>query len=201
MSGASQARRARILDAGLSLVSREGLAGLTLGVLAERVGMSKSGLFAYFRSKENVQIALLSHLGQFGERYVTGPAMGTPEGLPRLRALFGAWLGWSERAELPGGCPFAAAIFELDDLEGPVREHVVEIQRRWNALLGGIIARAVELGHLREDADVEQVRWEINGIYLGHHASQRLMRDPQADARAYVAFEALIDRVLPEVAA
>lgn len=102
---AAEARHARILDEGLALVSREGLQGVTLGVLAERAEMSKSGLFAHFRSKEEVQLQLLEHVRVFGARHVLGDAMDAEEGLPRLRALVRNWLGWAGRSGLPGGCP------------------------------------------------------------------------------------------------
>src|SRR5580693_3558274 len=110
------ATRARILDQGLDLVSRGGLASVTLGGLAERVGMSKSGLFAHFRSKEAVQIALLDQSAALADEVVVKPALAGPPGLARLRALVGLWLGWPARAGLSGGCPIAAALFELDDL-------------------------------------------------------------------------------------
>src|SRR5579863_3480743 len=104
--------RERILGQGLALMSRAGLSGVTLGVLADQVGMSKSGLFAHFKSKEDVQIELLEYTTQFGRPYIIDPAMRQPEGLPRLKALVKHWLGWAPRSGLPGGCPIAAAMFE-----------------------------------------------------------------------------------------
>ena len=104
------------------MMSREGLAGVTLGQLEGQVGMSKSGVFAHFRSKDEVQIGLLEHMARFAAPHVVQPAMREPQGLPRLEALVRNWLGWSKRAGLPGGCPVAAGMFELDDAEGPVPE-------------------------------------------------------------------------------
>src|SRR5205823_11770589 len=95
--------RERILEHGLALMSHAGLAGVTLGVLADQVGMSKSGLFAHFRSKEDVQIELLTHMAEFSLVRVVEPSMVTADGLPRLRALVGHWFGWAQRAGLPGG--------------------------------------------------------------------------------------------------
>lgn len=194
---AAEARHARILDEGLALISREGLQGITLGVLAERAEMSKSGLFAHFRSKEEVQLQLLEHVRVFGARQVIGDTMEAEEGLPRLRILVRNWLGWAGRAGLPGGCPVAAAQFELDDLEGPVREKVVEMDRSWREFLRGLVIQATETGHFRKDLDPEQFVWELCGIYLAHHTSERFLRDPQATERAETAFQALIARAQP----
>ncbi len=102
-------------------MSQSGLAGVTLGVLADQVGMSKSGLFAHFRSKEDVQIGLLQYMAQFATTHVVQPRMSADEGLPRLKALVHNWFGWAQRAGLPGGCPVAAGLFEFDDVEGAVR--------------------------------------------------------------------------------
>lgn len=189
--------RERLLQQGLSLMSEEGMAGVTLGQLAERVGMSKSGVFAHFRSKDEVQIMLLDHAAQVAAPVVVEPAMAAPEGRPRLEAVFRNWIGWSRRAGLPGGCPVAAAMFELDDVEGPVREKVVAMEAEWRGFLAGLVRRAVELGHFRDDLDVEQFVWELFGIYLSHHAAQRFLRRPDADDRALTAFHSLIDRSSP----
>ena len=197
MSAKSAATRQRILQHGLAVMSRDGLAGVTLGHLAEQVGMSKSGLFAHFGSKEDVQVGLLDHSARVAAPVVVGPAMREPEGLPRLEALVRNWLGWAARAGLPGGCPVAAAMFELDDLDGPVRDKVVAMEAEWRGLLGGLVRDAIRLGHLDVGLGVEQFVWELCGIYLSHHASQRFLRHPDADARAATAFRALLDRAAP----
>ncbi len=186
--------RHRILWSGLSLLSETGLSGVSLGLLAERVGISKSGLFAHFRSKEQLQIALLDQTVEVAAVHVILPAMQQPEGLPRLQAFVRRWLGWSARAGLRGGCPIAAALFELDDVEGPVRDRAVAMEGHWRGLLRQLVQQAVEQGHLRPDLDVEQFIWELCGIYLSHHASLRFLRDPNADARAYAAFDTLLRR-------
>ena len=120
----------RILDQGLEMLSVTGLSGVTFGALAEAVGMSKSGLFAHFRSKEDIQRRLLRHAEALVERHVVGPAMAEPPGLPRLAALMRHWLGWTRRAGLGGGCPMASALFELDDLDGEIRKQVGEAEAR-----------------------------------------------------------------------
>jgi len=190
--------RERILHQGLALMSQSGLAGVTLGVLADQVGMSKSGLFAHFRSKEDVQIELLSHMAEFATAHVVEPSMTAGEGLPRLRALVRNWFGWAQRAGLPGGCPVAAGLFEFDDIEGRVRNKILEMEAQWRRLLSELVVRAVDLGHFRRDLDVDQFVWELCGIYLGHHAAHRFLRAADADARAHSAFKALLDRAIPQ---
>ena len=193
---ASLSTRERILRQGLALMSQSGLAGVTLGVLAEQVGMSKSGLFAHFRSKEDVQIELLTHMAEFAQARVIAPSMAAAEGLPRLRALVGNWFGWAQRAGLPGGCPVAAGLFEFDDIEGRVRNKILEMENEFRGLLTGLVQRAVELGHLRKDLDVDQFVWELCGIYRGHHAAHRFLRAADAKTRANTAFEALLARAM-----
>jgi len=199
MQAPNPSTRDRILERGLALMSQAGLGGVTLGVLADQVGMSKSGLFAHFRSKEDVQIELLEHAAQFATERVLLPTMTAPDGLPRLRALMRNWCGWAQRAGLPGGCPVAAGLFEFDDVEGRVRDKILEMEATWRRTLIGLVERAVGLGHLRRDLHVEQFVWELCAIYLGHHATHRFLRSPDADTRAQTAFEALIDRALPPV--
>lgn len=197
MNTKAETTKERLLWIGLDALSAEGLSGLTLGRLAGAADMSKSGLFAHFRSKEQLQIDLLDEMARTANRYVVAPAMAAPAGLPRLRALVEAWLGWSTRAGLRGGCPIAAALFELDDLEGEVRAHVVRLEGRWRGLLAELTRQAAALGDFRADLDIDQFVWELCGVYLSHHASRRFLRDPAADDRAKSAFAALIQRASP----
>jgi AcrR family transcriptional regulator len=198
MANPATSTRERILHKGLALMSQSGLSGVTLGVLADQVGMSKSGLFAHFRSKEDVQIELLTHMAEFAAVHVIDPSMAASEGLPRLRALVRNWFGWAQRAGLPGGCPVAAGLFEFDDVEGRVRNKILEMEGTWRRLLTELVQRAVDLGHLRRDLDVDQFVWELSGIYLGHHAAHRFLRAADADARALTAFQALVNRAKPD---
>ena len=186
--------RGRLLSIGLDTLSTVGLAGVTLGNLAATARMSKSGLFAHFSSKEQLQLDLLDEMVRVADKNVVTPAMAAPKGLPRLTALFTTWLGWSSRAGLRGGCPVAAAIFELDDLSGVVRDRVAELEARWRSLLASLVTESMHCGHLTETVDVEQFVWELFGIYLSHHASSRFIRDPNADIRARTAFSNLIRR-------
>ena len=194
MSRKGLTTRGRLLSIGLDTLSTVGLAGVTLGNLATMARMSKSGLFAHFSSKEQLQLDLLDEMVRVADKNVLAPAMAVPKGLPRLTALFTNWLGWSRRAGLRGGCPVAAAIFELDDLSGVVRDRVSELDARWRSLLASLVTESIDCGHLKRNVDVEQFVWELFGIYLSHHASSRFIRDPKAEIRAHTAFSNLIQR-------
>ncbi|MGO9604437.1 MAG: TetR/AcrR family transcriptional regulator [Candidatus Binataceae bacterium] len=196
MTAEQASTRERILHEGLALMSRSGLGGVTLGVLADQVGMSKSGLFAHFRSKEAVQIELLAHMADFAAAHVVAPSMTASEGLPCLRALVSNWFGWAQRAGLPGGCPVAAGLFEYDDIEGPVRNKILEMEGEWRRLLTELVQQAVDHGHFRRDLDVDQFVWELCGIYLSHHAAHRFLRAADANIRANRAFQALVERAM-----
>jgi AcrR family transcriptional regulator len=196
--GSAKTTRDRILERGLALMSQSGLERVTLGVLADQVGMSKSGLFAHFRSKEEVQISLLEYTVEFANARVVAPAMKAEDGLPRLKVLVANWFGWAQRAGLPGGCPVAAGLFEFDDIEGPVRDKIQQLESAWRDLLTGIVRQAVSLGHFQRGLDVDQFVWELSGIYLGHHAAHRFLRSPDADRRAQTAFQALLERAAPK---
>src|SRR5258708_23931599 len=194
MSQTGRATRDRILDAGLDLLSASGFAGVTIGILANHVGMSKSGLFAHFKSKEDIDIALLELMVDVAHKHVVVPAMRAQEGLSRLTALAENWFGWSTKAGLVGGCPAAAGMFELDDVEGPVRDKLLELEKQLDKMLKQFVVSLVATGDLREDLDVDQFIWELIGIYLYHHASRRFMRNRDANMRAKKAFQGLIDR-------
>jgi AcrR family transcriptional regulator len=190
-SKGEQTRDAILMHA-LGLATRVGLEGLTIGRLADDLGMSKSGLFAHFRSKEALQIDILRLAGARMVEAVVKPALAVPRGEPRVRALFENWLAWEQSPSLPGGCPFMAASFELDDRPGPVRDFVVQNLRDWSDTLAGAARIAVREGHFRADLDCEQFAHECGGIALGFVHASRLIRDPKAHARAETAFEALL---------
>ena len=184
----------KLLRSGLNVLSVEGFGGLSLGRVAEAAGLSKSGLFAHVRSKDQLSIALLDTGALMASQHVVAPAMQAMTGLARLRTLINGWLGWSARAGLSGGCPVAAGLFELDDAEGPVRDHLATLETRWRSLLAELVGEAVKQGELRSDLDQDQFVWELCGVYLSHHASLRFLRDPAADTRAHRAVDALIQR-------
>jgi AcrR family transcriptional regulator len=186
--------RAAILDAAFRLASRLGLEGLTIGSLADETGMSKSGLFAHFGSREGLQLAVLEHAAQlYGER-VFSPALKIDRGLPRLRALFERWLDWASASGLPGGCIMISAANEYDDRPGPIRDAVIAYQRRGSAISERAVRLAIEEGHLRTDTDPEQIAFELLGIVLASHNHRRLLGDGEARKRALVAFDQLVAR-------
>jgi len=184
--------REAILTHALGLATRIGFEGLTIGRLADDLRMSKSGLFAHFRSKEGLQLEILRMAGARMVDTVVKPALSTPRGEPRVRALFERWLAWEQSPGLPGGCPFMAASFELDDRPGPVRDFVVQNLRDWMDTLAGAARIAVQEGHFRADLDCEQFAHDCQGIGLAFVHASRLMRDPKARARAASAFDALV---------
>jgi AcrR family transcriptional regulator len=192
VSKGEQTREAILVHA-LGLATRIGFEGLTIGRLADDLKMSKSGLFAHFRSKEALQLEILRMAGARMVETVVKPALATPRGEPRVRTLFDGWLQWEQSPSLPGGCPFMAASFELDDRPGPVRDFVVQNLRDWMDTMAGAARIAVQEGHFRADLDCEQFAHECQGIGLAFVHASRLMRDPKARVRAQTAFDSLLD--------
>ena len=189
-------KREQILSEGLDLLTEIGFRNLTIASLAQRTGMSKSGLFAHFGSKEQVQLDLLEETVRVGAATFIAPAIALPPGLARLRALVKAWLGWTREAGLRGGCPIAAGLFEFDDAPKSdlVRQRLLALEKHWRGVLVQTTKEAVENGELDVNCDLDQFVWELCGIYLSHHASTRFIDDPLARVRANRAFELLIDR-------
>jgi AcrR family transcriptional regulator len=189
--------RTAILDEALRLVSKAGLDGLTIGTLAEATGLSKSGLFAHFGSREELLLAVLAHgQAQFGE-VVFQPALAKPRGMPRLRAMFVNWLDWTESAELPGGCPMIGGATEYDDKPGPVRDMLAGGQRTWIETLKRAVRQAVEEGQFAKDTDPEQIAFERFGIALVVHHHRRLLGYRKARERALAALDSLFQRYAP----
>ncbi len=195
--GKGEETRERILDTAGRLAAREGLDGLSLGKLADSLGVSKSGLFAHFSSKEELQLETLRAFSTRFIAQVLRPAFVRPRGLPRLRALFELWLAHTSDPALPGGCLFMAASIELDDREGPVREFLVRSMRDLLEMISRSARLAVEEGHLRKGLDCDQLAFELYGILLSLNHAHRLLRDPKAERRARDAFEALVRSSLP----
>ena len=184
--------RARIVETAMRSASVEGIEGITLGKVAADVGMSKSGLFAHFDSKEALQVDVLNAAAEKFTQVVVKPAFKAPRGEPRLRSLFEHWLEWERLDSLPGGCVFMHAAAELDDRPGPARDALVEWQRRWLDTLARAVQIAVDAGHFREDVDPAQLAFQLFGIVLVYYHSARLLRDPNARAKADAAFSSLV---------
>lgn len=191
MSKGERTREA-VLEAALDQASVVGLEGLSIGTLATRAGLSKSGLFAHFGSKEALQVETLKAATQRFAAAVILPARKEPPGLGRLRAQFRNWLDWTEQGGIRGGCIFLAAAIELDDRAGPVRDFVVESQKVWLKTLAKSAARASRNGELEAGLDAEDFAHAVHGIYLAYHQSHRLLRDRGSKPRALRALESLI---------
>jgi AcrR family transcriptional regulator len=182
-----QETRQAILNEALQLASVVGLEGLTIGTLADRLGLSKSGLYAHFKSKEALQQAILeAGLDHFTE-LVISPALEGPPGVPRLEALFRGWLDWSDH-RMAGGCLFLTAMVEFDDRPGPVRDFLVGMLRRWMGILARTAQESVAGGAFRPDVDPDQLAFEFNGILWQYNQTRRLLGDPAAEDKAWRAF-------------
>lgn len=185
--------RTLILNEAVALASQVGLEGLSIGSLASRLDLSKSGLFAHFGSKEDLQLLTLKQAQRLFQDSVLSPALSEPPGLPRLRALFSGWLAWiSQNNDLPGGCLLLSASAEYDDRPGAVRELLAAGQRELRGAIAKAIRLAIEEGHLAARTDPWQLSFELFGIVLATHHDYRLLEDKRSVARAQNAFERLI---------
>ena len=187
--GKRAATRDTILDHAYALARRDGLEGLSIGGLAGDVGMSKSGVFAHFGSREDLQLAVLDTGRQRFVDRVLLPALQRPRGLPRLRAIVANWFEWAR--EHQSGCVLLSAASEYDGRDGALHDGVVRQQAGWRDELQKAIAQAVELGHLRSDTDVAQLAFEIYALMLGLHHDAGLFGFDEAGQRTRAAFERL----------
>ena len=186
-----QQTKAAILDAALALATQIGLEGLSIGALAEATGMSKSGVFAHFGSREELQISVIHEYHTRFEAEVFYPAMQEPRGLPRLRALFRHWMNRTS-VEIDSGCLYISGAVEFDDRAGPVRDALVHSVKSWLGALRRAIGQAREEGHLRANSDDQQLAFEIHGFILALHYEARLLHNPGSIERATAAFENLL---------
>ncbi len=183
-----QQTRAAILDAALALASHMGLEGLSIGALAEVTQMSKSGVFAHFGSREELQISVIREYHAKFEEEVFVPAMKKARGLPRLRALFDGWVR-RVTVELDSGCIYISGAVEFDDRPGLVRDALASMVQTWHAALEKAIRFAIDEGHLREGTDPQQMLFEIHGLILALHHDARFLRSVGAVQRARTGFE------------
>jgi AcrR family transcriptional regulator len=185
--------RERILDQALRDASLVGLDGLSLGKLADEVEMSKSGIFAHFGSKEELQKQVLAAAAEKFGNIVVKPALTAPRGIPRVRAIFEGWLRWERDVSVPGGCVFTHAAVELDDRPGPVRDDLAVWQRTWRDMLARAASIAVDEKQFRKDLDTQQFAFRLMGIIFVYYNSKRLLEDPKAETHARTAFEDLVE--------
>ena len=183
-----------ILDEAVHIASKIGFEGLTIGQLADQAEMSKSGLFAHFKSKEQLQLQTLERARMKFVDIVVRQALATPRGVARVQALFDGWLNWTNDT-LDGGCIFIAASAELDDQPGPLRDALVRNELDWLELIATVAGTAVAEGDFREDLDTEQFAYEVHGVMLADHHGSRLLRDAKTRERTRRAFDSLVAAV------
>ncbi|HVS32939.1 MAG TPA: TetR/AcrR family transcriptional regulator [Thermoanaerobaculia bacterium] len=187
--------RLSILERAVDFASLQGLEGLTIGRLADDLGMSKSGLFAHFGSKEELQLAAIQAARERFLSEVFRPALREPRGYPRLVAICRNWIAYVERKVFPGGCFFAAASFEFDGREGPVRDAIAKAMDSWVESLETAIAKARDEGHLDPAVDVKQLAFELNSLFFGANFAYELRTDRDALSRAMRAIENRLEAV------
>jgi AcrR family transcriptional regulator len=185
--------KASIVEAALGLASHIGLEGLSIGALAEVTQMSKSGVFAHFGSREELQISVIREYHRLFEADVFYPAMRAPRGLPRLRAMFAHWMQ-RVAVELQSGCIFISGAVEFDDRPGPVRDALASSVQAWLSAFCRAVEQARDIGALRADADAQQVAFEIHGLILSLHYEARFLKTPGAVDRANTGFDNILAR-------
>ncbi len=188
-----QQTKAAIVDAALALATQIGLEGLSIGVLAEVMRMSKSGVFAHFGSREELQISVVREYHARFEEEVFLPVLQQPRGLPRLCAMFQNWMNRTS-IEIDSGCLYISGAVEFDDRPGPVRDALADSVRTWLAAIDRTVVQAKEAGHLRQDADEHQIAFEIHGLILALHYEARFLKTPGSIARAKTGFANILAR-------
>lgn len=184
--------RAAILDVALDLASRDGLEGLTIGLLADKMNMSKSGVFAHFGSREDLQIEVVKLYHHQFEQEVFYPSMKEPRGLPRLRGMFARWVK-RVSMEIASGCIYISGAVEYDDRPGAIREELAGMVRAWKNALRRCVVQTIEMEHLSVATDPDQLVFEMYGLILALHHDARFLKLPGSVNRAEVGFERLID--------
>jgi AcrR family transcriptional regulator len=185
--------KAAIIDAALGLATQIGLEGLSIGALAEVMQMSKSGVFAHFGSREELQISVVREYHARFEEEVFYPAIAAPRGLPRLRTLFDNWMKRTT-VEIDSGCIYISGAVEFDDRPGPVRDALASSVNTWLTAMRRAVEIAVQEGHLRADTDADQMAFEIHAQILALHYEARFLRSPDSTRRALRAFEGIVQR-------
>jgi AcrR family transcriptional regulator len=188
-----QQTKTAIVDVALSLATQMGLEGLTIGAVAEMAGMSKSGVFAHFGSREELQISVIREYHQRFEQEVFYPVLSLPRGLPRLRALFGNWMQRTS-AEIDSGCLYISGAAEFDDRPGPVHDALASSVQTWMDALHRAVRLSVEAGDLDGQTDAAQMAFEIHGLILACHYEARFLKSKTALGLAQRSFEHTLHR-------
>lgn len=189
------ATRDAIIDRAYGIACAAGLEGLSIGPLAQAVGMSKSGVFAHFGSREELQMAVLDEAGERFVAFVLRPALEQPRGLARLRAILEAWYDWVRQSE--GSCLLLSAASEYDDRPGPLRDRLVQHERRWREAIARAVALSIGTGELAADTDPDQMAFELYSLALGVHHDAGLFGFELAAGRGRRALERLFRSYLP----
>ena len=188
-----QQTKAAIVDAALGLATQIGLEGLSIGALAEVMRMSKSGVFAHFGSREELQISVIREYFARFEEEVFIPALSEARGLPRVEQLFQNWMRRTS-VEIDSGCLFISGAVEFDDRPGPVRDALAGSVKTWLAAIFKALVQAQDAGHLQRDADPHQMAFEIHGLILALHYEARFLKTPGSIARANTGFANILAR-------
>jgi AcrR family transcriptional regulator len=183
---------AAIVDTAMQMAAADGLESLTIGEVAKRLGLSKSGVFSRVGSREALQCAVVDEYDRRFLQDVFVPAMREPRGLPRLNAIMRLWLARARDVEMRMGCLYCAGAFEYDDREGPVRDRLFEGVQRWRSALKRTVIQAIDAGHLRPDMDAEQLVYEMDALFTGLMRDARFLRDARAPDRAWAAWLRLL---------
>ena len=183
--------RAAILDVALDLASRDGLEGMTIGLLADKMNMSKSGVFAHFGSREDLQLEVLKLYHHRFEQEVFYPSLQEARGITRLKAMYSRWIK-RVSVEIASGCIYISGAVEYDDRPGPIREELVAMVRAWQGALLRCVEQSIEVGDLKSGTDAQQLVYEMYGLILALHHDARFLRMPGSVDRARAGFERLI---------
>jgi AcrR family transcriptional regulator len=192
-----QRTRNSILEVAAALATEEGLDPLSIGRLAEATVMSKSGLFAHFGSKEELQLATVDHAAALFVAEVIDPARSAPKGLARIWSLCDHMIGYSERQVFPGGCFFAATSFEFNNRPGPVRDRIESMIRSWLSYLEHAVEQAQEIGELDDGANAREVSFQLDAFAQASNAQYQLFRDPQVFEAARRAIQERLESLRP----
>jgi len=186
-----------ILDVATAMAAEEGLESLTIGEVAKRLGLSKSGVFSRVGSREALQIAVIEEYDRRFLQDVFVPAMREPRGLPRLNAIMRLWLQRARDVEIRQGCIYCAGAFEFDDRDGPLRDKLLEGILGWRTALKRCVIQAIDAGHLRPDIDPDQLVFEMDGLFVALMRDARFLRETRAADRAWIAYERMIRSLQP----
>jgi AcrR family transcriptional regulator len=196
----SELTLAAIVDTALDMAAAEGLEGLTIGEVAKRLNLSKSGVFSRVGSREALQAAVLEEYDRRFVQDVFTPAMREARGLPRLNMLMSRWLERARRVEVAHGCIYCAGAFEYDDRPGPLRDQLLDGVRRWRSVLKRTVVQAIDEGHLQPHTDADQLVFEMDALFTGAMRDARFLGDARALDRAWTTWRRLIADRMPTAA-